>query len=450
VRLRVLSLFVTTVAVAATVGVVPAAADVLPDSSAYGSYLPNSPQRLLDTRLNGGAPVGPRGSVDVTPVTPTGVTPVAVVVNVTAVAPTSSGYLTAYPEGTAPLASSVNFAAGRTVANLVTVKIGDGKFRVYNGFGSTHVIVDQLGVYVNTTPGARGGGYHPLLDGPERKLDTRSDGGGQVPSGYYITVPFRNADFDSGASISAVALNVTVPNAKGSGYITLWDAAVNIPPKASTLNFTAGQTVANSAIVPTSCQPTGSCQDAVVGFYNGSSAAVDFVVDVVGFYDNGTIAGPIRFEPLAAPVRIVDSRTKLGLAGPLGTGGRASFTPPSSVVADGSPYDPAVGVDANLTLVQPTLPSYLTLWPKTGPLGKPGTSNVNAAAGQVVANHVIQELGQPGNGVNIFNYAGTSNVVVDVGGRFVRIDGGAAGTDKSRPSGPRLTAGAPSVARAAS
>ncbi len=75
-------------------------------------------------------------------------TATAVVVNVTATQPTTSSWLTLYPGGVAPTASSVNFGAGQTVPNLVTVQLApDGTFAVRNQFGSTHLILDVAGYY---------------------------------------------------------------------------------------------------------------------------------------------------------------------------------------------------------------------------------------------------------------------------------------------------------------
>jgi len=73
----------------------------------------------------------------------------AVVVNITAVNPSSTGYLTAFAAGqTVPFVSTVNFTAGETVANLATIALGDtgggnyGNLTVYNFTGSTDVVVD--------------------------------------------------------------------------------------------------------------------------------------------------------------------------------------------------------------------------------------------------------------------------------------------------------------------
>lgn len=75
--------------------------------------------------------------------------PRAVVVNVTAVGPTSAGYLAVWPDlVTRPGTSDLNFAAGQTVPNLVIVQMGsNGKIDVYNAFGTTNVIIDVMGWY---------------------------------------------------------------------------------------------------------------------------------------------------------------------------------------------------------------------------------------------------------------------------------------------------------------
>ena len=73
---------------------------------------------------------------------------VAALVNVTAVAPTAAGYLCGYPDGTArPQASTVNFGAGQTIADLAVLALGsNGRIALTNGgAGSTHLVLDVLG-----------------------------------------------------------------------------------------------------------------------------------------------------------------------------------------------------------------------------------------------------------------------------------------------------------------
>jgi hypothetical protein len=67
----------------------------------------------------------------------------AVVLNVTVDGADGTGFVTVFPCGGAlPLASNVNYVAGMTVANAVTVAVGDlGRVCVYTSV-ATHLIVD--------------------------------------------------------------------------------------------------------------------------------------------------------------------------------------------------------------------------------------------------------------------------------------------------------------------
>lgn len=110
-----------------------------------------APRRLLDTRSTGGA-LAPGASRDVDVLGERtsaahlhGVS--AVVVNLTATAPTAGGFLRAQPQGTpAAPSSSLNFLRGGTVANQALVWVSDsGAITVTNGStGSTQVLVDLV------------------------------------------------------------------------------------------------------------------------------------------------------------------------------------------------------------------------------------------------------------------------------------------------------------------
>lgn len=127
-----------------------------PEGETTGArYHPLAPARVLDTRSGNGAPIAPLAggttmSLQVTGrggVPATGVS--AVILNVIAVDPAGGGYLTVWPNGeTLPLASSLNFAAGQTVPNLVVAKVGaGGKVNIYNGGGTAHLVADVAGWY---------------------------------------------------------------------------------------------------------------------------------------------------------------------------------------------------------------------------------------------------------------------------------------------------------------
>ncbi|CAA9246502.1 MAG: hypothetical protein AVDCRST_MAG10-1986 [uncultured Acidimicrobiales bacterium] len=143
-----------------------------PDGGTGGArYHPVLPTRLLDTRIP--VLVIPPGSMPPALIPPPhypnlvqanavvdlevagrgGVPPAgasAVVLNVTAVDPLATGFVTVWPTGQArPLASNLNVVPGRTVPNLVVVKVGaEGKVSLYNGSGgAVHLVADIAGWY---------------------------------------------------------------------------------------------------------------------------------------------------------------------------------------------------------------------------------------------------------------------------------------------------------------
>jgi hypothetical protein len=118
-----------------------------------------TPARLLDTRagfatidgqFSGGGAMTALGTLDLT-VGGRGGVPAsgaeAVVLNVTAVSPSTTGFAAVWPSGYAqPNASNLNFTPGQTRPNLVISAIGsNGKVTLFNSAGTTHMVVDVLG-----------------------------------------------------------------------------------------------------------------------------------------------------------------------------------------------------------------------------------------------------------------------------------------------------------------
>lgn len=145
----------------------PAAVRKLGDLAADLVYTPVTPCRILDTRVAGGtitgntsrdfnAVVGSGGNFSSQGGSATSCNMVsagqaAVVINLTAVTPTSAGYATAFPFGTAqPLASSLNYAAGAIVNNVIVVKLPSPlttkDFTLYT-FATAHYVADIVGYY---------------------------------------------------------------------------------------------------------------------------------------------------------------------------------------------------------------------------------------------------------------------------------------------------------------
>lgn len=191
------------------------------------------------------------------------------------------GFVRAYPCGSNPTTSSVNFASGAIRPNAVISPVSaDGEicFRVY---GRADLIVDVNG-YVSTGSGFR------LLP-PTRVMDTRDGTGiqaaGKVGNG-------RNADGTvlefsvlgkggvptSAADVGAVSVNLTAANtsvgAEG-GYVQAYPCGAT--PVTSSLNFRAGEIAPNAVIVPVSSN--GRVCFKVYG-------RADLIVDVNGYFTN--------------------------------------------------------------------------------------------------------------------------------------------------------------------
>ncbi|MEP7193083.1 MAG: peroxidase family protein, partial [Actinomycetota bacterium] len=133
--------------------------DVIADLSGYftptahAGFTGVTPGRVMDTRLGAGVvgKVGAGGAVTLTiPGLPAGTT--AVALNVTAVSPTASSYLTVYPaDAVRPVTSNLNFTTGQTVPNLVIVAVSPGgDVTFYNNAGTVDVIADLSGYFTPT------------------------------------------------------------------------------------------------------------------------------------------------------------------------------------------------------------------------------------------------------------------------------------------------------------
>ncbi len=363
-------------------------------------FVPLNPARLLDTRTGEGGNLSALASNTLTEmkvngvggVPPTGAT--AVVLNVTVDAPRTSGFITAWPSGEEqPTISNLNFVAGQTVPNLVTVKVGaNGRVNLYNSEGYTHVVADVVGYYTADRP-ATGGLFNPVT--PGRILDTRN-GLGAVPGGQAINLGVTGvAGVPAGAS--GVALNVTVDQPTGPGYLTVWPTG-EPQPLASSHNFVQGLTVANLVLAKVGA-------GGQVSIFNSFGAA-HVVVDVVGYFS--TTGG--RFVPVS-PQRIVDSRfgTGTGVNGPLGQG----VTNPIFVAGVGPVPANATAAIVNVTSVDSTAPSFVTVWPNGTAM--PTASTLNPRVGVPVPNLAYLKLGADGR-LALYNNTGSTNYIVDVFG----------------------------------
>jgi hypothetical protein len=391
----------------------------------HGLYYKVPSARLLDTRSGNGAakhPVKPGGVVALQVlgrghVPSTGVS--AVVLNVTITRATSGGHITVYPSGQArPIVSSINYPKAWTGANLVTVPVGaDGKVDLYSS-GGTDLVADVQGWYASsdTVSGAQGvgGSYFPNTT-PDRLIDTRYDFGKDdpLPSGYYTEVAaYYDSSIDP-SSIHALAIVLTATRVHAGGYMTATDVN-NDPTKTSTLNLQTGVTTPNLAVVSTEpcseswCTVSG-LSSVVFQVFNGSSKPVDFIADLQGAFFDDTVSN-LRFRPVN-PTRIVDTRIPRGTT-KLGPASTHTVVAPASVVTPNS-----WALSANLTAVQPSARTVLTVWPNFAGQKKPNASNLNPLAGTTVASGAL--IGIADNfDFNIYNNTGSTNVLVDVSGSY--------------------------------
>ncbi|MFC7489279.1 MULTISPECIES: hypothetical protein [unclassified Knoellia] len=374
---------------------------------AQGTYEPINATRFLDTRSGNGAPkglVGAGGEVSVLIAgrggVPSGLS--AVVLNLTAVTPSTTTYLTAYPSGTTrPSTSNLNVVASTNRANLVTLPVGsDGRVRIYNSAGTTHILADVVGYYQGlATPSTAGRQSQYLNIGPVRYYDSRQGDGAFAP-GESVAIDLGSGDPVEDAKLAAVAVNVTVTGATGSGYISTESASTSI------LNYTKGQSLANMAVVKANPIAGGGLGFNVV---NRGPGTVHVIVDLVGIYDSSGDEF-LRFRPVA-PQRIMDTRSGVGTAKtPLGAGEARLQTAPATV-ANVDTFT----VVANTTAVRPTASTYLTLYPNG--FERPESSNLNVSKGAVGANSTFIDLDENLQ-YRVHNAVGSTPTIVDAFGAF--------------------------------
>jgi hypothetical protein len=131
------------------------------------------------------------------------------------------------------------------------------------------------GTWVRSLTSADGGAFAPVA--PTRILDTRTGGGAPVGAG---AANERVVQVTGGGGVptnaAAVALNLTVTQGSADGdFVTLYPDGTT-RPTASNINFNAGQTLANFAIVKLGT--SGSLR-----LYN-QTGTVHVLLDVAGFY----------------------------------------------------------------------------------------------------------------------------------------------------------------------
>ncbi len=161
---------------------------------------------------------------------------------------------------------------------------------------------------------------------PCRMVDTR--GNAPMTGGFLPAAIVRSYTLTGVCNIpsnaKAISLNATATNTAGPGFLELWPEGEALPG-VSTLNFVAGQTVANAAVVPLSASGGISMVFGVSG--------ADVILDTNGYY---------------SPLGVVNSLNGQAGALTLAAGANVSITPSANTltiaaVAGGPPTGPAGG-----------------------------------------------------------------------------------------------------------
>jgi hypothetical protein len=236
-----------------------------------GTLVANGPKNVTVT--NGGS-------------IPTGAT--AAVLNVTVANPATSGFLTAYPQGSSPpIASNLNFGAGQTTTNRVIVPLSaNGKISLVSST-RTNAIVDVSGYY-SGGPSGTGAEFSPEV-APVRICDTRAVASFSPQnqcSGKHLASGSANAlslQVTNGVGVNdgvpadatAVVVNLTGILPSASTFLTVFPGPT--VPASSDLNPAAGETRAN-LVVATVNHSTGK-----ISVFN-NTGSLDVIVDVLGWY----------------------------------------------------------------------------------------------------------------------------------------------------------------------
>jgi Ice-binding-like/Bacterial Ig-like domain len=325
----------------------------------------------------------------------------AVSLNVTATGSVVGGFITVYACGTRELVSSVNFPGGKTVANAVVAPVSASGTVCFYANSATDIVVDINGWF------ATGAAFASV--GPKRVFDTRPGNSPEalrtvptvrIPAGGVLEVHVTDlAGYVPVNGVGSVSLNVVVTNPDAAGFITVYACGARV--LVSSVNFDAGQTVANAVIATVSATGT-------VCFY--SSATTDMVVDINGWVQVGSGFNSID------PARVLDTRpgnspdalrdvakVKIGAAYVL-----------EVKVTDLAGRVPAGGVTAvslNVTATKPDGDGFITVY-ACGALDE--VSSLNFAAAQTVANAVLAPVSASGT-ICLYSNV-TTDVIVDING----------------------------------
>ncbi|GAA5005932.1 S53 family peptidase [Kitasatospora paranensis] len=257
---------------------------------------------------------------------------------------------------------------------------------------------------------------------PTRLLDTGVPGA--IPARGNTSLQIAGGNDAKGnpngvpAGVTAVALNVTVANTSGVGYLTVWPTG-KAQPVTSNINW-----VDHSGAVPNLVTvPVGA--GGKISMFNGAwSSPARVVVDLLGYYTPDTAGA--NFVPLA-PARLFDTRygdanntAKAPVAGGADISVKIAGGKDAKGNANGVPATNVTAVVLNTTVTRGQGDGWMAVIPTGGAVK---SSNLNWTDKKTVPNLVVVPVGTDGKVTFHNGMGGQVDVLADVFGYFTSDSG---------------------------
>ena len=402
----------------------PSAVAVLGARPPGGSYEALSPARIVNTRTGlGVAARGPTRRLVVSAAGRSGVPEAgvsAIAVNVTVTGGSVPGVVTAYPtDSPGPHTSNVKFLRRQTVSRMAVVPLnGAGQFTL-DASAPAQLVVDVEGYFTSPDAAGTGGLFNPL--GPARIMDSRSRSGPGAPGpGDVSVMQVTGLGGVPATGVSAVVINTTITGPTSAGYVTEYPTGSPLPAT-STVNFSAGETLANRAIVPVG---TGG----MINVYN-DAGVTPLAIDVSGYFTDDQASSTGGYYVPVPVSRVADTRF-WQTSSPMSTrtlktqkiAGETCVLSPARTLCGRVLVPPITAIPRpiatliNITAVPKGIGGYLTAFPSDSPI--PASSDVSFTNTAAASNLTFVSLSSGGE-VSVHNSGGFANVVEDVCGYFV-------------------------------
>jgi PKD repeat protein len=309
-----------------------------------------------------------------------------------------AAYSWAFGDGAVGSGVTASRTYAATGAYTVTLTVTDGH-------GLTSSLSRQVSVVNEAAMPAEG--YFSMT--PCRILDTR--GGTSLQSGTPRTVQVTGA-CGIPATAKAVSVNVTVLTPSGDGWLNVYPGNQSSSPfPVSAMNFVqAVSQRANNGVFRLATNGAGTLT--VVPWISGSLGLAHLLMDVDGYFSEDTAPasgarGPFGYQTVT-PCRVADTRSGSPIDG----------NTTRNLTVQGLCGIPAgaASAAANVTIINPTLASWATLF-EAG-TSRPAVSFINFPAGSVLGNGARVRLAASTPDVSLFLAEGQVHAVLDVYGYF--------------------------------